>query len=241
MWKLTYPYPDEGLKKPLEKRSDSLRFDDYHFREEDDFYIMTINCEKSVTTKGSKYPRLEFRELEENGDLSSWDFAKEKRTMVYEGAILEVPSDKKATVFGQVHDDKDDIFLVKLKVDTIFIEISKGKGHSESVELVPKYELGEDLSFTIECGEGKINVACIYKGKPFTLDIKPRSTKKCYFKVGNYAQGLKGVSKVRLKKNFVVSKSKPPDTPDGIDTPKFESDSQLLSYIKKVLCGKCIK
>ncbi len=136
MWKLTYPFSSRGDKKPLEKRSDDLEFDDVYFVEDGDYYVMTVFADGAVTTKGSKYPRLEFRELNADGSLASWDFKNEEHVLIFEGSILEVPEPKPQVVFGQVHDDKDDLFFIRLTKDKL--EVKKYSIHYG--DLITNYE-----------------------------------------------------------------------------------------------------
>lgn len=190
LWKLTLPIGGKG--KPKEIYPIGV-YADENFYIEDDFMVMVVP-ENGVTTPNSKYPRCELREVSSNGKLASWSTEdKMEHSLSWQGSIDELPMVKSEMVFGQIHDANDDVLRLKLVNKEFAVMIKDVKVFI----LDDNYQLGTLMSIEIACKGRFLTVT--YNGKT-TDTIKfnyPYSG--CYFKVGNYQQGKKGKSKVKIK------------------------------------------
>ena len=188
-WKLTLPEntnrpgnPDEISGKDLE-RFQHLRY--FRVAAKDQSVLFRAPCD-GVTTRGSKYPRCELREMKPGGrNEASWDTADGKRhTLVASLAILEIPAVKKHVVCAQVHHADDDLLMVRLEGKKLFVERNDLPG----VRLDSNYKLGTRFSVKIEAAGGHVKVW--YNGQ-LKMDWVV-SQQGCYFKAGCYTQSNTG-------------------------------------------------
>jgi hypothetical protein len=133
-----------------------------------------------VTTKNSKYPRSELREM--NGsEKAAWSNTTGSHTLDVCEAITKVPSAKPEVVGAQIHDAEDDVLQIRLEGQTLMAQYDDGK--SETV-IDPAYELGTPYNVRIVAADGKVDV--LYNGqKKAELPLKGSGW---YWKVGAYVQ-----------------------------------------------------
>jgi hypothetical protein len=134
------------------------------------------------TTSGSNYPRSELREMSNNGkDKASWGSNDGKtHTMTIEEAVTHLPFKKNQVVAGQIHDDSDDIMVIRLEGSNLYVNVD-GKN---IYTLTSSYTLGTRFSIKFEASGGKTNV--YYNGNlVYTLD---KNYDNAYFKAGVYTQ-----------------------------------------------------
>lgn len=184
-WKLTLPYdtqrpgdPDEVLMPELARFADASCF---FATESGDAVIFRASCD-GEQTENSKYPRSELREMDFSGeDEASWSVeGGDIHSLELELAITQLPKRKQHVVCMQIHDDLDDLLMVRLEDHKLFIERSNAK----DVRLDSAYKLGERFTLRLVASEGRIKAW--YNGKP-KMDWKVNN-RGCYFKAGCYTQ-----------------------------------------------------
>jgi len=184
-WKLTLPENTDRPGKPDEITGKELG----KFQHPRYFRVAATNrsvlfrapCD-GVTTRGSKYPRCELREMKPGGrDEANWGTADGKRhTLVASLAILETPVVKKHVVCAQVHHPDDDLLMVRLEGKKLFVERNDLPG----VRLDSNYKLGTRFSIKIEAEGGHVKV---WYNDQLKMDWVV-SQQGCYFKAGCYTQ-----------------------------------------------------
>src|SRR3989344_477099 len=136
-----------------------------------------------VTTGGSKYPRSELREMTDNGkNRASWSSKSGKHTMFLDQAITAVPQVKKHVVAGQIHNDDDDVIVIRLDYPVLYVNVD---GDNEYV-LDSDYTLGKRFSVKFEVSEGQTRV--YYNGSAEPVYTLSKEYSGGYFKAGSYTQ-----------------------------------------------------
>jgi hypothetical protein len=184
-WRLTLPVdtslpgsPDEISAADLETFIDT-RF--FHVDASGRGVVFRAPC-GGATTKGSKYPRCELREMTADGRRrASWstDDA-EEHELAMNAAITRLPAVKPEVVCAQIHDATDDLLMVRLERRRLFVESST----LGDVTLDDDYELGRPFDVRIVAGRGRVGVW--YDGTQ-AMDRRV-SRDGCYFKCGCYTQ-----------------------------------------------------
>jgi hypothetical protein len=185
-WKITVPVARDGSSHAAEIQQPQLA----GFQDRVTFFVdpkakavvFRAPC-GGVTTKGSKFPRCELREMsgDDPAKGASWSTADPGlHTLEALLAIRHLPDHKPHIVCAQIHDAKDDLMMVRLEGRKLFIERNK----IGDVELDPDYQLGTYFDVKIEAGGG--HVCVFYNGAP-KMDWEV-ATKGCYFKAGCYTQ-----------------------------------------------------
>ena len=180
-WKLTLDVEDpDNNERPLEVMPpELLTFQHPHFINKPECITFKAEC-GGKTTKNSKYPRSELRELYK-GKLSAWSINSGTHIMTWTCALTNLPVKKPQVVVGQIHDGKDDVIEIrhtKDYVEVIHDDFNYGK-------LITGYKLGDIYTVILTAAKGQIT---IFSGKT-TIAIKSISNKKdCYFKLGCYTQ-----------------------------------------------------
>lgn len=188
-WRLTLPIdtplpgtPDEIAAADLRTFSDA-RF--FHIEPSGRGVVFRAPC-GGATTKGSKYPRCELREMTADGRRrASWstdDAGQHELAMT--AAITRLPTVKPEVVCAQIHDATDDLLMVRLERRRLFVESSS----LGDVTLDDEYELGRPFTVRIVAGRGRVGVW--YDGTQ-ALD-RQVSRDGCYFKCGCYTQSNVG-------------------------------------------------
>jgi poly(beta-D-mannuronate) lyase len=127
-----------------------------------------------ATTKNSGYPRSELRE--EGG----WSNTAGTHTMVVREAITHLPTVKPEVVAAQIHDASDDVVMVKLSGNHLFVE-----GESKNIgDLDTNYALGTVYNVKIVASNNTIQV---YYNDVLKVNYA-KSGSGLYFKAGCYTQ-----------------------------------------------------
>jgi hypothetical protein len=133
-----------------------------------------------VTTKNSKYPRSELREM--NGEeKAAWSNTEGVHTLESRQAITKVPPAKPEVSATQIHDGGDDVMQIRLEGSTLVAQYADG---DEQIVIDPAYELGTPYDLKIVAADGRITVT--YNGEQ-RAEIE-RSGSSWYWKVGAYTQ-----------------------------------------------------
>jgi Alginate lyase len=133
-----------------------------------------------VTTKNSKYPRSELREM--NGEeKAAWSNTEGTHTLETRQAITEVPRTKPEVVSAQIHDGGDDVLQIRLEGPTLVAQYDDGR---EQIVIDPVYRLGTPYDLRIVAADGRITV--FYNGQR-RAEIE-RSGSSWYWKIGAYTQ-----------------------------------------------------
>lgn len=182
-WKLTLPAGDDD-GDPLEvKQPELTRFRDdryFHNDEVGDGVVFRAPVSGS-TTSNSSYPRSELREMADGGKKeASWSGKSGTHAMTITQAITSVPQDKPEVVAGQIHDEEDDVVMVRLNGRRLFVEADG----DDIGTLEPAYQLGTQFTVQFVVSGGTIRVT--YNGTK-SVGLK-RSGSGYYFKAGCYTQ-----------------------------------------------------
>jgi poly(beta-D-mannuronate) lyase len=177
-WKLTLPTGSKD--KPTELQGMVLAsYSDNHFYADSQGLHMIAPCD-GVHTSGSKYPRCEFRELTEKGGLASWSTSKGSHAARWRVCVTHLPVSKPEVVVGQIHDDKDDVFEILHRANTVSV-MHDGKSFGT---LITNYRQGDEYEIEVLAEHGHIN---IYLNDALKCAF-PKEAKNCYFKIGCYTQ-----------------------------------------------------
>jgi hypothetical protein len=177
-WKLTLPTGQEGKPEEIvEPELSSFTNDFFRLNGGRDGVVFTANA-GGVTTKGSKYPRSELREM--NGDeKAAWDASSGTHTMEIVQSVDALPSVKKDVICGQIHDDRDDVMQIHLSGSRLTVKYADGK---KDVVLDENYRLGTKFKVKIEATDGHVKV---WYDDQLKADLDITATKS-YFKAGAY-------------------------------------------------------
>ena len=136
-----------------------------------------------VTTSGSGYPRSELREMTSDGsDEAAWSMTSGTHSLTIRQAITHLPVVKPHVVAGQIHDAEDDVVMIRLEGEHLFVE----GGGEELGDLNPSYQLGTEFTVRIVAAGG---VIAIYYDDLLTPKVEvPSDAADCYFKAGAYTQ-----------------------------------------------------
>lgn len=181
-WKLNVPFDTEHAGNPDEYRNPELqtfalppyftvtpRKDGVAFRAH----------AAGATTPNSRYPRSELREMM-GSEHAAWSTTSGTHRMRVTQAITHVMPVKPEVVSAQIHDARDDVVMVRLEENHLFVE---GNG-DEFGTLDDNYQLGTIFTVEIVAQNGTIEV--FYNGESKALI--QRAVDGCYFKAGCYAQ-----------------------------------------------------
>jgi hypothetical protein len=179
-WKLTLPTgaagsPEEVLSAKLSRFTNEF----FKVNESRDGVVFMAKV-GGVTTKNSKYPRSELREMQ-GDEKASWSNPGGTHTLEVRQAILAAPKAKPEVVAAQIHDGDDDVLQIRLEGERLSAQSDDGE--SETV-LDPAYRLGTPYDLKIVAADGRVEV--FHNG-----ERKAELTKSgtgWYFKVGAYVQ-----------------------------------------------------
>jgi len=136
-----------------------------------------------VTTSGSDYPRCELREMMNDGaDNAAWSMISGTHSMTIRQAITQLPVVKAHVVAGQIHDAEDDVVMIRLEGEHLFVE----GGGEELGDLNPSYQRGTEFTVRIVASAGVIQVFYDDLSTP-KVEVPSQAT-ECYFKAGVYTQ-----------------------------------------------------
>ena len=185
-WRLTLPvdttrrgHPDELSQPELE----SFVHPSYFFVNEGATgVVFRAHC-GGITTKGSKYPRCELREMRDHGGRTRAEWGTNDgitHTMTMTVTITKTPPVKKHVVCAQIHDATDDVIMVRLEGTKLLIE----RNGIDDILLDRDYKLGTPFALKIQAGNRHIKV---WHNDVLKLNWKVSRT-GCYFKAGCYTQ-----------------------------------------------------
>ena len=143
-----------------------------------------------VTTKNSKNPRSELREMNADGTLAAWSSTVGAHSMEVELTVDEFQRGSKPhVVIAQIHDKNDDVCVFRLEGNTTG-DRSVGKlwitdGDKTRGHFVADVRLGERIRVGFHVRNGIIRFG--YNGEPLPYEQRKAVT-GCYFKAGCYNQ-----------------------------------------------------
>lgn len=187
-WKLTLPINNaQEIKQPA--LMDYEHDDYFHANTDGNGVLFKAHC-GGETTSGSGYPRSELREMANNGTTrASWSTNSGKHVMTMDLRITHIPDVKRHVVVGQIHDASDDVMMIRLENNRLFVE-----AEGEDVGLLDaNYQLGSRFTIKIEA-ENDIIKVYYNQDEKVTYDVKDSPTTTgnskhgCYFKAGMYTQ-----------------------------------------------------
>lgn len=211
-WKLTLPVKGEkGKAKEVENLTG---FETAHFYDAPDKAMVFVAPVDGPTTKGSKYPRSELREMN-NGKEAAWTIAT-GGTMSATLKIDKTPIDKEGhparLVIGQIHGKKNELIRLYWQDNTVYFNNDQSGPENKENSFyfqdasgrTPKIQLGEKFAYVIDAYGETLNVRLYtkdgeYKASSPINDIWTDDV--FYFKAGVYLgvnkdQGAKGQGKV---------------------------------------------
>jgi hypothetical protein len=182
-WKLTLPFGKKSddaseIKQPeLNSYQDDTAF---HVDRSGTGVVFRANA-GGATTSGSTYPRSELREMTDNGKKNAaWSSKSGVHVMTVTEAITATPAAKPHVVAAQIHDAEDDVVMVRLERNRLFVEAD---GDEVGV-LDPNYVLG--TRFAVELRATSSGIRVTYNGSRVVTYKK--SGTGYYFKAGCYTQ-----------------------------------------------------
>jgi poly(beta-D-mannuronate) lyase len=180
-WKLTLPTGDDEPTEITQPKLAAFRDPRYfHVDSLGDGVVFRAPV-GGTTTGNSKYPRSELREMTSGGKKqASWSGDSGTHVMTITQAITALPEGKPQVVAGQIHDDEDDVVMIRLEGSKLFVE---SDGNQVGV-LDPAYRLGTRFTVQIVVSGGRIRVT--YNGIK-TVGLE-RDGDGYYFKAGCYTQ-----------------------------------------------------
>jgi Alginate lyase len=179
-WYLTLPTGEKGDPDDVYPPALESFVDDW-FRLNDtrDGIVFRANA-GGATTKNSKYPRSELREMH-GGELASWSNESGTHTMSLRQAVTRLPEAKPHVVTAQIHDEDSDVVMVRLEGTQLKVEYDDGR---DDIVIDQAYELGTPYDLRIVAADRKVQV--FYDDK-LAADL-PLSGGGWYFKTGSYVQ-----------------------------------------------------
>lgn len=186
-WKITLPVENPNKSnRPLEIRQPQLaryKIDPWFIVASDGTGVQFRAPVNSPTTSGSKYPRSELREMADNGTTNAaWSSTQGTHTMFLDQVITKVPKIKKHVVAGQIHDDNDDIIVIRLEYPNLYINVD---GKNVYI-LDSSYALGKRFTIKFEVNGAQTKV--YYNNSQTPVYILNLNYSSAYFKAGAYTQ-----------------------------------------------------
>jgi Alginate lyase len=151
-WYLTLPTGDEGDPDTVHQ-PDLATFSSRYFALNDtgDGVVFTAPVD-GVTTKNSRYPRSELREM--NGpEEAAWSNTSGVHTLTVSQAVTHLPDAKPEAVAAQIHDGNDDVLQIRLEGTRLLAQYDDG---AQQVELDPNYTLGTRYTLTITAADQRV-------------------------------------------------------------------------------------
>jgi poly(beta-D-mannuronate) lyase len=179
-WYLTLPTGEEG--DPDDVHPPALRSfagDWFRLNDARDGVVFRAHA-GGATTRNSKYPRSELREMRD-GALAAWSNASGTHTMRLRQAVTELPRAKPHVVTAQIHDEDDDVVMVRLEGTQLKVEYDDGRSE---IVIDQHYELGTPYDLRIVAADRAVEV---FYDDRLVADL-PISGDGWYFKTGCYVQ-----------------------------------------------------
>jgi hypothetical protein len=179
-WYLTLPTGSAGspdtVKQPnLESYSSSF----FRLNPARDGVVFTANA-GGTTTKNSKYPRSELREMS-GSKMAAWSNDSGTHTLTARQAVTALPPAKPEIVTAQIHGGDDDVMQVRLEGTRLMVQYDDGKSE---IVMDPDYRLGTVFDVKIVAAQGRV---VVYYNGAAKAEIN-QSGSGWYFKSGSYLQ-----------------------------------------------------
>lgn len=204
-WKITLPVNSSGTLGGSAKEYDpiplNLEVEPYFYTGGDGAMVFNAPV-LGTTTGGSKYPRSELRELDDDGELAAWTVA-EGGKLTATVAVTELPTattGSSRVVIGQIHGPDDELCRLYFNAGGK-LSYANDKSGSSNKELsydlkdaqgrVTNIPLGAKFDYSIVVAAGKLTVSATYNGVVYSASETISSFwtgKACYFKAGMYCQ-----------------------------------------------------
>lgn len=133
-----------------------------------------------VTTKNSKYPRSELREMK-GKDKAAWSNSSGTHTLTARQAVTALPKAKPELVTAQIHDASDDVLMVRLEGRKLVVQYNDG---DSEIVIDPNYVLGTVFDVKIVAANNRIQV---FYNNALKATVNKKGT-GWYFKSGSYLQ-----------------------------------------------------
>jgi poly(beta-D-mannuronate) lyase len=184
-WKLTLPVgsgDDEDEAEEIKQPDLATFSDDRFFTTNGDGSGVVFRAPAGgATTSGSGYPRSELREMKPGGGSeASWSNTSGTHVMTVKQAITKAPERKAEVVAGQIHDDEDDVVMVRLEKKRLFVEADG----DDIGTLDADYDLGTTFTTVMKATSDGIEVT-YNDSKTVRYD---KVGDGYYFKAGCYTQ-----------------------------------------------------
>jgi hypothetical protein len=186
-WKLTLPItsPDDSTKPQeiLQPELATYQIDPWFMVTPDEKGVVFRAPVNAPTTANSGYPRSELREMTSGGKQEFfWPSSKGTHTLFIEEAITAVPKNKPDVVAGQIHGDDDDLLVIRLEGEKLFL----ARGSANLATLDENYTLGKRFSIKLVAKSGEIMT--YYNNSASPIHTLEKKVNQAYFKVGVYTQ-----------------------------------------------------
>jgi hypothetical protein len=181
-WKLTLPTGSQGKPREIARPNAAASPDRNWFSASPDDGIVFRAPVNGVTTKGSKNPRSELREMTGDGSTpASWSSTSGTHAMRVVEAFTHLPTGKPALVGAQIHDAADDITVFRLEGSNLYVT----DGNNPHYKLVTSsYQLGTPFEATYVVSGGQVRA---YVNGQLVATLAKNFT-GAYFKAGAYTQ-----------------------------------------------------
>ena len=187
-WKITLPQNEAGI----DGDPDEIVLDAGSKYQHPGFFRLSADGQRvlfrapveGLATEHSEFPRSELREMTSSDDPRSegigWSTTSGTHVMTLRTRITEVPKVKQHVVVAQIHDEVDDVAMVRWEFGRLFVEANG----AEVGDLNINQPLNEDFDIEMRAADGVISIS--YNGGPPV--VLNRSLTGCYFKAGVYTQ-----------------------------------------------------
>lgn len=159
---------------------------------------MVFKCPSNggTTSAGTKYPRVELRQMREGANWSLSD--SNEHYLTAQCKVMEVAQVKPKTIIGQIHGSESNSEMLKIrwtgyKTGECFVEArfqtNDDEGSEYGVKLTEGLSLGDLIQYSVTMKEGTVSVTVNDKTASQTYTSQfYGTTDKYYFKAGNYIQ-----------------------------------------------------
>jgi hypothetical protein len=179
-WYLTLPTGPKGDPDTVHQpQLASYRGEAFRLNDAGDGVIFTAPA-GGTTTKNSKYPRSELREMR-GSEMARWSNTSGTHTLTARQAVTALPTAKPEIVTAQIHGGDDDVMQVRLEGKRLLVQYDDGK---REITIDPSYVLGRVFDVKIVAAGSRVQV---YYNGVRKAEIK-RSGSGWYFKAGSYVQ-----------------------------------------------------
>ena len=134
-----------------------------------------------VTTKGSKNPRSELREMNSDGSKAAWSSSSGTHTMIVREAFTRVPRGNPRIVGAQIHDAADDVTVFRLEGSNLYVTNGDDPHHKL---VTSTYKLGTPFEAKFVVSDDQTRA--FYNGHEVASIRKAYNG--AYFKAGAYTQ-----------------------------------------------------